>query len=93
MAIDTANKRASCINVAFPLSRVLPLPDAVMAPADRYHLAFLYRGLAADVGIVAPRIIDLRAMANHAIDLEADLQSDPSQSWPTGLVLPSTRGG
>lgn len=48
MAIDTADKRASCYMIALPFGRVFPTPDGTLAEAaDRTHLSFLYRGITA----------------------------------------------
>lgn len=47
MAIDTRNKRASCICLALPF-RVLPNPDGVIDEFDMQQLSFLYAGI--DVG-------------------------------------------
>lgn len=52
MAIDTANKRASAINVSSPWRSSLPFPDGVIAQLDRQHTAFMYAGIAS--GAAAP---------------------------------------
>lgn len=51
MAIDTRNKRASCICLALPF-RVLPDPDAAIDEFDQQHLNFLYAG----IDIIAPAV-------------------------------------
>lgn len=60
--MNTANKRASSINVGLPFGRVLPIPDGTIAAADRastarsYYVAAsaafsgLIRGIARGVG-------------------------------------------
>lgn len=48
MAVDTRNKRASCIGVGLSFLRVRPLADGDLANvADRRHIALCYPGLAA----------------------------------------------
>jgi hypothetical protein len=50
MAIDTRDKRASCLMLALPFGRVFPVPDGTLAEgADRTHLSLLYRGITAAV--------------------------------------------
>lgn len=46
MAVDTAQKRASCIGFAYPSRLVLPVPDG-LAPdrGDRQQLGYCYRGI------------------------------------------------
>jgi len=46
MAIDTRNKRASCLLLAMPFGRVFPSPDGSLATqSDRQFMARLYAGL------------------------------------------------
>jgi hypothetical protein len=47
MAIDTANKRSSAINISIPWRGMLPLPDGAIDQADRQHTAFMYAGITA----------------------------------------------
>lgn len=48
MAIDTRDKRASCLMLALPFGRVFPNPDGTLAAAaDRTHMSYLYRGITA----------------------------------------------
>lgn len=48
MAIDTADKRASCYMIALPFGRVFPAPDGSLNTAnDRSHMSYLYRGITA----------------------------------------------
>lgn len=48
MAIDTRNRRASCICFDLPHGRVYPNPDGSLANvADRQHMAGKYPGIAA----------------------------------------------
>lgn len=56
MALDTADRRASAINVGLPFGRVYPQPDGEMSNtmnaavhADWMHIAFLYRGIAVEI--------------------------------------------
>ena len=47
MAIDTRNRRASCINFDLGGSRVYPNPDgAISSEADRKHITGKYPGIA-----------------------------------------------
>lgn len=48
MAIDTRNKRASCVSVRLPFGRAYPNPDGSLAnAADRQHVAYVFPGIAA----------------------------------------------
>lgn len=49
MAVDTALKRASVINVSSPWRGILPLPDGVMGQGDRQVVALMYSGISAAV--------------------------------------------
>jgi hypothetical protein len=44
MAIDTANRRYSAVNVGSPWRGILPFPDGDVGYNDRKHVAFLYSG-------------------------------------------------
>ncbi|HND55711.1 MAG TPA: hypothetical protein PLV92_25020 [Pirellulaceae bacterium] len=58
MAVDTRNKRASCIAFSLPRGRVYPNPDGDLATkADRQQTAFSYSGIdAAAGGGISPNI-------------------------------------
>lgn len=44
MAVDSRNRRASCLLVGFACSRVWPDPDGSLATEpDREHMTYLYR--------------------------------------------------
>lgn len=48
MAIDSRDKRASCLLLALPFGRVFPNPNGTLAEAaDRTHMSALYRGITA----------------------------------------------
>lgn len=48
MAIDTRNRRASCIGLDGPFRSVYPNPDgAISSGADRQQVAYKYPGIAA----------------------------------------------
>jgi hypothetical protein len=48
MAIDTRDKRASCLMLALPFGRVFPVPDGSLNTGpDRTHMSYLYRGITA----------------------------------------------
>lgn len=49
MAVDTANKRSSAINVSSPWRSRLPFPDGTIDQGDRQHVAYMYSGIAAGV--------------------------------------------
>lgn len=50
MAVDTRDKRGSCIGLASPWRSVLPNPDAAAEDqGDRQQLAYSYRGILAGV--------------------------------------------
>lgn len=56
MAIDTQNRRASCLGLALPFRAVWPNPDGSLASAaDRQHIAYTYPGIAtAEPATVSP---------------------------------------
>lgn len=54
MALDTALKRGSAINVGSPWRAFLPLPDGTIAAADRQVIPFVYSGILAAGGGSAP---------------------------------------
>lgn len=45
MAIDSANKRSSSINVGLPWRAQNPIPDGSFTAADRAHYSWSYAGL------------------------------------------------
>jgi hypothetical protein len=49
MAIDTAHKRSSCVNVMLSFGRSLPyVADGSVNDNDRIHTAYIYSGIAID---------------------------------------------
>lgn len=51
MAVDTQDKRASCINFCAPFKFAAPVPDGdLTAQADRQLIAFSYSGILATAG-------------------------------------------
>jgi hypothetical protein len=56
MAVDTAEKRYSMLNVGQPWFRILPEVDGGIEADDRLHLLGLYSGIAATAVAVAPTI-------------------------------------
>jgi hypothetical protein len=55
MAVDTRNKRASCLGFANPPFAVFPNPDgAITSQADRQHIAYVYPGILAGEAAVNP---------------------------------------
>ena len=55
MALDTANKRSSAVNVASPWRGMLPLPDGAIGKADRQHVGLHY----ASAGATKVRLLPL----------------------------------
>lgn len=49
MAIDTRDRRASCVGLALAFRIVLPVADGGLDAGDRQHTAYTYRGIAAGV--------------------------------------------
>jgi hypothetical protein len=47
MALDTADKRASAINIGLPFGRVFATPDGAFDQGDRQQMAMSYRGILA----------------------------------------------
>lgn len=47
MAVDTRDKRASCLGLALSVPSLRPNPDGAMGTADRLVLLFCYAGVAA----------------------------------------------
>lgn len=47
MAVDTRNKRASCLGIGGPVALVETDPDGTVAQADRQQAAYSYAGIAA----------------------------------------------
>jgi hypothetical protein len=47
MAVDTRNKRASCLACGLDFRCVRPDPDATIGAADRQQTAWMYAGIAA----------------------------------------------
>lgn len=47
MAVDTRNKRASCLGIARTPPTVFPNPDGTIAQPDRQHTAYCYPGITA----------------------------------------------
>lgn len=50
--INTRNKRASAIGLAFTALSILPAPDGAVSQADRQQVAYTYAGLSAGQLIV-----------------------------------------
>lgn len=51
MAVDTQNKRASCLGLALAVTLTLPVPDGTVATADRAHTTYCYAGIAAGAAV------------------------------------------
>jgi len=48
MAIDSANKRFSIMNMRSPIIRPIFIPDGTVNDGDKYHMLNLYYGIALD---------------------------------------------
>lgn len=59
MAVDTRDKRSSCIGIDGAYRFVLPNPDGTVGQPDRQHTAFKYSGIAA----AAPGGVSLAALS------------------------------
>lgn len=60
MALDSASKRSSAINVGSPWRGLLPIPDGAIGEGDRAQAAYLYAGLVSaepTPGAPAPSVI------------------------------------
>lgn len=58
MAVDTRNKRESCLGIGMGASRyVRPNPDGTIAAADRAHNSWNYPGIAAQAIVVPDEVI------------------------------------
>jgi len=66
MAIDSADKRASVLNDGFCV--ILPIPDGTIDTADRQHLGWVYRGIAAGASVVSDLI---KAITLQTVELTA----------------------
>lgn len=69
-AINTREKRASCIGLILPCALVLPNPDmAAEGLADRQNVAALYSGILVGVVVIAPQLINTRDKRASCIGL------------------------
>lgn len=50
MAIDTATKRGSAININSPWRGLWPIPDSTIDQGDRQMVAYMYSGISANGG-------------------------------------------
>ena len=48
MAMDTASRRASAINLSCPWRGIWPIPDGSIGQGDRLQTAFMYAGIPGD---------------------------------------------
>lgn len=58
--MDTANKRASAVNVRCPWRGILPFPDSSIDQGDRQTVAFMYAGILATAPAVPPATLTAR---------------------------------
>ena len=66
MALDTADKRASALNVGLGLGRAFWSPDNSMSQADRQHAALSYRGILAGAPtLVIPPFLEYTALPRN----------------------------
>ena len=68
MAIDTAAKRASALNIAsWPTYSALPVPDGSVGDGDKAHILNRYAGIAFNVSTVVGGLY-MRVDANGYLD-------------------------
>lgn len=48
MAMDTASKRSSAMNLRCPWRGLWPMPDGTIGQGDRSHTSFMYSGIPGD---------------------------------------------
>ena len=65
MAIDTALKRGSAVDVGIPFRAFLSFPDSSIGQADRQVEARLYSGILASVTAAAGVFQDLTTLFSH----------------------------
>lgn len=51
MALDSASKRSSAVNVGSPWRARLPFPDGTIDQGDRQAVAFMYSGILAGAAV------------------------------------------
>ena len=73
MAINTARKRASAVNLSLPFGRLLPIPDGSFDEADRETLAELFGELAGE------ELLETRTQRHSMINV----------ALPFGRILPT----
>lgn len=89
--MDTRNKRASAIGVAFVAALILPAPDATVGQPDRQHAAYSYAGIQAITGETSPSVptarqwrVPLRGSTWHAPERMTDWRIPKrSTEWET----------
>jgi hypothetical protein len=55
MAIDTRDRRASCLMLGLPFGHVWPMPDGAITAADFEQESYLYRGISSG-GPIGPAL-------------------------------------
>lgn len=56
MAVDTRDKRASCIGYAYPSRICYPVTDSAIGQEDRQHVGYIYRGILVGFPLPPPTI-------------------------------------
>ena len=72
MALDTALRRLSAVNVGLPFLRTLPFPDGTIAVEDRYAVGGVYAGIIAQAPTriaQLPNISEQADSGTHDFDL------------------------
>lgn len=90
MAIDTALKRRSIIQLGLPWRDRLPTPDGTFTSADRYMLVGLYAGLVATAPVQLDLVPNLSARFNsgtHDFDLSVYFSGQTSYSIAPALEV------
>lgn len=70
MALDTALKRASALNIASSWRGILPLPDGTVNQADRQVVPFFYSGISAASLVTVPDVVG-DVQVSGTLELEA----------------------
>ena len=56
MAVDTAEKRLSMMDMGPPIAPALPVPSGIINLDQKLHLLWLYSGIGPDVVVIVPSI-------------------------------------
>ncbi|MGB1373814.1 MAG: hypothetical protein ACPG6R_11880 [Aequoribacter sp.] len=86
IAIDSLDKRSSCIGFVLPFMLLSPVPDGSLAiVADRQQIAYSYRGVAVTDGYVAEGISTGNPFEDRAANARA-YANLPNASYDEALI-------